>query len=62
MASQNDQPHITVMGHCFDHKPTISMKIILLAFVRKNARHIKGNITKYIAPKTILWGNRNLAN
>ena len=53
MASQNDQPHITVMGHCFNHKPTISIKIILLAFVRKNVRHIKGNITKYIAPGEI---------
>jgi len=27
------------------------MKIIRLAFVPKNAWYIKGNITKYIAPK-----------
>ena len=27
------------------------MKIIRLAFVQRNASYIKGNITKYIAPK-----------
>ena len=32
-------------------KPTIIYEDNLLAFVQKNASYIKGNITKYIAPK-----------
>ena len=52
MTSQNDQPHtIANVGLVQSWNQQLSIKIVLIAFVQKNAGYIKGRITKYLAPK-----------
>ena len=51
MASQNDQPHTTIMWHWFNHETIIIYEDNSPCICTKECRCIKGNIIKYIAPK-----------